>query len=1143
MAVKQGSGIYISYSREDKDFAVKLARDLKESGFAAWLDQLDIPPGARWDKEVEKALKDFSTFLVILTPASTSSQNVRDEIGYIIDNGKNVLPILLKQAEIPIRLRRFQYVDFTNKDYEAGFDEVVKVLNQGFNIQRTTQSPRAKQARVAENVGAGIIPESINVANIIDSGANIINIYSNTLENELAQERISILYFEPETVLIPAGSFLMGANPAEGIPGYETPRHEVMLPAYRIGKYPITNAQYEQFVRSTSHSVAPGMGWAGQQIHEGTEKLPVIGVTWYDAMAYCEWLSKKTGRKYTLPNEAQWEKVCRGGKNALYPWGDELDPKRSNHGNSTIAAVDAYPVQNEYGCFDLVGNVRQWTCTLWGEKRVTPDYMYPWHEDGRNNLSAGRQIRRVVRSSSFQDSLELMRCSARTGQLPDDSGTSSTLLGIRVVMIGDQSNSSQSIPPQKVGRYEIKSEISRGGRELQNPYVGPRTFTREEAHLFFGREREANELLALVENEQLVLFYAQSGAGKSSLINTCLIPDLERDGYQVLPIGRVSGELSNQIDVSNIFVFNLIRSLDRYDIDPIAVPDLLLTQFMDDLGSSSESVTSQSLPRVLIIDQFEELFSAHPESWKEREGFFRELAQTMQDHSQLRVVLAMREDYIASLDPYTQFVPNGFQARYYMQQMERETALHAITGPVEGIRPFASGVAEKLVDNLSAITVQRPDGTLDVRLGQYVEPVQLQVVCYYLWSILSPEGTQITEKDLQEVGDVNQILGKYYDRRVAGVATQKKVNERLIREWFEKRLITPGGIRNMVLQERNPRAGELDDDVIQALQSDLVRVEQRGGAIWYELTHDRLVEPILESNRRWFSENLSLLQRQAVLWNEQSRNQSWLLRDEALAEVEKWAGDHRDELTDIEREFLAESRRIQAQVGDHRIEEPVPSLPQFSIDTTPVTQAVEEQGIEEPAELSPEQIAEREARLQAAIAANLLSNNRSQAVFNDKPQGEDQLGINDEVEALAETLLLRDVEPPVSVGVMGGWGSGKSFAMYLINQYVQSTRAKSIKLGWSTGDENDPKIPAFVGHIYQINFNAWTYAKSNLWASLMDTIFSCLNRQMQLERLLAHRDFSSKDGAPTNEQVRASMLAGGDVFNKTFLYTMLRFSP
>jgi len=153
-------------------------------------------------------------------------------------------------------------------------------------------------------------------------------------------------------------------------------------------------------------------------------------------MAYCQWLSEKTGRNYSLPNEAQWEKACRGGNGFVYPWGNDLEAGCSNHGCEAIAAVDAYPAQNEFGCFDMVGNVRQWTCSLWGEKRSQPDarYLYPWRNDQRNSLSANRQIRRVVRGSSMRDSIVALRCSARNGQLPDDPGLPGLRHGFRVVI-------------------------------------------------------------------------------------------------------------------------------------------------------------------------------------------------------------------------------------------------------------------------------------------------------------------------------------------------------------------------------------------------------------------------------------------------------------------------------------------------------------------------------------------------------------------------------------------------------------------------------------------------------------------------------------------------------------------------------------
>jgi WD40 repeat protein len=455
-----------------------------------------------------------------------------------------------------------------------------------------------------------------------------------------------------------------------------------------------------------------------------------------------------------------------------------------------------------------------------------------------------------------------------------------------------------------------------------NPYIGPRTFRKEEGDRFFGRDRETADLEALVISEKLVLFYAQSGAGKSSLINARLIPSLERKErpFEVLPVARLGGDTAVGAEVENIYIFNLFRSLHRRESDPELFRALTLSDFLKKLTEDKDGYfydpnLTQSLrdpkpwPRMLIIDQFEEIFSTNVEAWQKREEFFRQMAQAMQDDPFLWVLLVMREDFIAALDPYAHLLPKGLRARYYMERLSHEAAVKAIRSPVEKQRPYAEGVAEKLAEDLSRVKVQKQDGTTGTDPGQYIEPVQLQVVCYSLWENLPSEGTEITEQDLQDVGDVNQSLARYYDQRVSEVARTKDVQERRIRDWFEKKLITEGGIRNMVIQERETPPGGLDDEVIRALQSDLVRAEKRGGTTWYELTHDRLVEPVLASNKKWFELNLSPLQRQALLWEDQDRNDNWLLRDRAYTEVLPWVAEHQDELTSSEREFLDDSRK------------------------------------------------------------------------------------------------------------------------------------------------------------------------------------------------------------------------------------------
>lgn len=244
------------------------------------------------------------------------------------------------------------------------------------------------------------------------------------------------LPFEPETTPIGKGPFLMGNPPGKDVPDSETPQGEIYLLDYAIGTYPVTNEQYAEYIRHTKRLIAPEAGWEGQTPPPGRDKYPVAGVTWYEALAYCAWLSERTGRSYTLPSEAQWEKAARGTDGRIYPWGNTWDAGRCHHGSEQTGPVDAYPAQSVYGCFDMVGNVREWTSTLWGEKRLAPDpkFRYPWTNDEREDLQAPSHIYRVYRGGAAADKREQLRCSARNGYAPDQLGPPFKRHGFRVAL-------------------------------------------------------------------------------------------------------------------------------------------------------------------------------------------------------------------------------------------------------------------------------------------------------------------------------------------------------------------------------------------------------------------------------------------------------------------------------------------------------------------------------------------------------------------------------------------------------------------------------------------------------------------------------------------------------------------------------------
>jgi hypothetical protein len=115
---------FISYAREDAEFALQFAKDLRTAGAPIWIDQLDIGAGARWDRAVQKALEECSRMVVILSPASAASENVMDEVSLALDGGKIVIPILYRECEVPLRLHRLQRVDAR----VGGITDVMAVL-------------------------------------------------------------------------------------------------------------------------------------------------------------------------------------------------------------------------------------------------------------------------------------------------------------------------------------------------------------------------------------------------------------------------------------------------------------------------------------------------------------------------------------------------------------------------------------------------------------------------------------------------------------------------------------------------------------------------------------------------------------------------------------------------------------------------------------------------------------------------------------------------------------------------------------------------------------------------------------------------------------------------------------------------------
>ncbi|MBM7806190.1 WD40 repeat protein [Geodermatophilus bullaregiensis] len=452
-------------------------------------------------------------------------------------------------------------------------------------------------------------------------------------------------------------------------------------------------------------------------------------------------------------------------------------------------------------------------------------------------------------------------------------------------------------------------------QRVSNPYVGPTSFRLGDA--LYGRDREREDLVDLLVAERIVLLYSPSGAGKTSLIQAALVPALRDDGFEVLPVIRVTHTLEPRPGLPaprNRYVMSVLLSLEEglppETQRPVAeLATLTLRQYLEAYADRDGLPDNE----VLLFDQFEEVLTADPTDEAAKHEFFRQLGEALRDRGYW-ALFSMREDFLAALDPYLHHVPTRLRTTFRLDLLSVDEALEAMRRPAQdtGVN-FTEEAARQLVDDLRTVRVQRPGGVTEA-LGSYVEPVQLQVACHLLWSMLPHDASEITRGDVEALGRVDQALGDYYAERVLAAAEQTGVPERVIRDWFEERLITPQGLRSQVLQGPEPSTEAGHRLLGELLDAHLVRAESRRQATWYELAHDRLIEPVRRDNAAWRAQHLSSLERATVLWDQEGRPDRLLLLGTDLALAEQDEVVRTGALTRRQQEFIQASRRADEQV-------------------------------------------------------------------------------------------------------------------------------------------------------------------------------------------------------------------------------------
>jgi len=468
--------VFISYKREEIAWAARVAQALSEEGFSAFydLDEDGIHAGEEWDKRLEKELAAAKCCLVLWSRASTESANVRSEARRA--NGRGILaPAKVNACQAPIGLDNLQEADLSQWRGDRSDVQWRFLVDRGVarKVGRAGRPPKQLPPPVppppqslprGEKASARSLPKwfvPAGLAGLALVGLLAWSLWSQTgpvTEPETAAVEAPAAPVGdpatptgsaladgqafrdcadcPEMVVIPAGSFVMGSPAGETDRGSdEGPQRTVSISRFAAGKFEVTFDEWERCVagggcRSTAN---PGdQGW-------GRGRRPAINVSWNDAEEYVQWLSQKTGQRYRLMTEAEWEYATRGKTNGTasepaFWWGNSINASQANYdasytynnGPKGQYRQQTEPVgtfqANPFGLYDVHGNVWEW---------VQDCYVNTYSGAPTNGsaVTAGDCSSRVLRGGSWNDDPLYLRSAGRNWSTPTDRGNG---LGFRL---------------------------------------------------------------------------------------------------------------------------------------------------------------------------------------------------------------------------------------------------------------------------------------------------------------------------------------------------------------------------------------------------------------------------------------------------------------------------------------------------------------------------------------------------------------------------------------------------------------------------------------------------------------------------------------------------------------------------------------
>jgi hypothetical protein len=379
------SHIFISYSKLDIEFARRLREMLQAENFSVWMDETQLTSSEKWWPAIEQNIISCGAFIVIMSPNSKDSVWVEREILVAEDKEyqKPIFPILLSGKQWS-RLANIQFEDMQER-LEAKLSAKLISLLKNYCPQTNEQTTSSLSNQIRTKESTETLPN---------------------LESFFSKNIVPPPF---KWVEIPAGkaTFLDTREFVE---------------SFSIAKYPITTAQFQEFIREKGYSEKKWWDdegwelkerlewtqpdkqmWRGTKFYDDNRPLPVVGISWYEANAFCKWLSETSQEDIKLPSNLQWQRAAQGDDGRVYPWGNDWDSSSCNHNIDAKGIRCTSPViqyeklgASPFGVVDMLGNILEWCITLY-EPSDTVEYILrggSWYHNGLDQFEVNSRFNR-----------------------------------------------------------------------------------------------------------------------------------------------------------------------------------------------------------------------------------------------------------------------------------------------------------------------------------------------------------------------------------------------------------------------------------------------------------------------------------------------------------------------------------------------------------------------------------------------------------------------------------------------------------------------------------------------------------------------------------------------------------------------------